>query len=86
MSSFDKIIGYEDIKVELIRICDAVKNPEKYDRLGVHMPSGIMLHGDPGLGKTLMAKCFIEESGCKAFTTVNYIMFAGNVVMTNHKS
>lgn len=67
MSSFDKIIGYEDIKVELIRICDAVKNPEKYDRLGVHMPSGIMLHGDPGLGKTLMAKCFIEESGCKEF-------------------
>ncbi len=67
MSKFDKVVGYEDIKAELIRICDVVKNPEKYARLGVHMPRGIMLWGEPGLGKTLMAKCFIEESGCKTF-------------------
>ncbi len=67
MSKFDKVVGYEDIKAELIRICDVVKNPEKYARLGVQMPRGIMLWGKPGLGKTLMAKCFIEESGCKTF-------------------
>lgn len=67
MSSFDKVIGYEDIKAELIRICDVVKNPGKYARLGVKMPRGIMLWGDPGLGKSLMAQCFIEESGCKPF-------------------
>ena len=67
MSKFDKVIGYEDIKAELIRICDVVKNPEKYARLGVQMPRGVMLWGKPGLGKTLMAKCFIEESGCKTF-------------------
>ncbi|MBO5636046.1 MAG: AAA family ATPase [Acidaminococcaceae bacterium] len=67
MSSFDKVIGYEDIKAELIRICDVVKNPEKYARLGVKMPRGIMLWGEPGLGKSLMAQCFIEESGCKPF-------------------
>ena len=36
MSKFDKVVGYEDIKAELIRICDVVKNPEKYARLGVH--------------------------------------------------
>ena len=68
MSKFDKVVGYEDIKAELIRICDVVKNPEKYDRLGVHMPRGVMLWGNPGVGKSLMAKCFIEESGCKSFT------------------
>ena len=68
MSKFDKVVGYEDIKAELIRIGDVVKNPEKYDRLGVHMPRGVMLWGDPGVGKSLMAKCFIEESGCKSFT------------------
>ena len=67
MSKFDKVVGYEDIKAELIRICDVVKNPEKYARLGVQTPRGIMLWGEPGLGKTLMAKCFIEESGCKTF-------------------
>lgn len=68
MSKFDKVVGYEDIKTELIRICDVVKNPEKYARLGVHMPRGVMLWGNPGVGKSLMAKCFIEESGCKSFT------------------
>ena len=67
MSKFDKVIGYEDLKAELIRICDVVKNPEKYARLGVCMPRGIMLWGEPGLGKSLMAQCFIEESGCKSF-------------------
>lgn len=67
MSKFDKVVGYEDIKAELIRICDVVKNPEKYVRLGVRMPRGIMLWGEPGLGKSLMAQCFIEESGCKTF-------------------
>lgn len=68
MSAFDKVIGYEDIKVELERYCDVLKNPERYGKLGVKVPSGILLHGDPGLGKTLMAKCFIEESGLKTFT------------------
>ena len=53
MSKFDKVVGYEDIKAELIRICDVVKNPEKYARLGVHMPRGVMLWGNPGVGKSL---------------------------------
>ena len=35
MSEFDKIIGYKDIKAELIRLCDVVKNSEKYKALGV---------------------------------------------------
>ena len=67
MSKFEKVVGYEDIKAELIRICDVVKHPEKYSRLGVSMPRGIMLWGKPGLGKSLMAQCFIEESGCRSF-------------------
>ena len=67
MSEFDKIIGYEDIKRELKKLCDVVKNPDRYTKLGVTLPGGILLEGDPGLGKTLMAKCFIAEAGCKAF-------------------
>lgn len=68
MSEFDKVIGYEDAKMELMRFCDVLRNPEKYTKLGVTMPSGILLCGDMGLGKTLMARCFIAESGYKAFT------------------
>lgn len=68
MDEFDKIIGYEEIKMELKRFSDVLKHPEKYKKLGVTIPSGILLYGDPGLGKTLMAKCFIAETGCKVFT------------------
>ncbi|MBR3362183.1 MAG: AAA family ATPase [Lachnospiraceae bacterium] len=68
MSAFDKIIGYETIKSELLQICDMIHNRKIYDDLGAKLPQGILLYGNPGLGKTLMAKCFIEESGLQAFT------------------
>lgn len=67
MSEFDKIIGYEDVKAELIRLCDVIKNGEKYKALGVAPIGGLLLDGDPGVGKTLMANCFIKESGRKAY-------------------
>lgn len=68
MSKFDKIVGYEDIKAELVKYANVLKEPERYSKLGVTVPSGILLYGDPGLGKTLMAKCFIAETGCKTYT------------------
>lgn len=67
MSAFDRIIGYETIKTELIQICDMIHNSEIYEKLGAKMPHGMLLYGDPGLGKTLMAKAFIEESGLEAY-------------------
>ena len=67
MSAFDKVIGYESIKSELLQICDMIKNREIFEKLGAKLPQGILLSGDPGLGKTLMAKCFIEESGLPSF-------------------
>ena len=68
MSEFDKIIGYETIKNELQQVCDMIQNKEVYENLGAKLPHGILLYGDPGLGKTLMAKCFIDESGLNAYT------------------
>ena len=67
MSAFDRVIGYETIKNELLQICDMIHNREIYEELGAKLPQGILLYGDPGLGKTLMAKSFIEESGLKAY-------------------
>lgn len=67
MSEFDNIIGYESIKVEVIRICDVVKNKAKYEKLGVSLPNGLLLYGEPGVGKTLFASCFIKESERKSF-------------------
>ena len=68
MSAFDKVIGYQPIKDELLEICDMIKNPEVYKKLGARLPKGILFSGDPGLGKTLMARCFIEESGLNVYT------------------
>lgn len=67
MRELDRVIGYEGIKTELYRIIDIIKNPEKYKKLGVSVPKGILLDGNPGIGKTLMAKAFIKETGLKSF-------------------
>lgn len=61
MGAFDKVIGYEHIKDELLQVCDMIRNREVYEKLGAKLPRGILLQGDPGLGKTLMANCFMEE-------------------------
>lgn len=68
MSTFDEIIGYENIKKELMQVCDMLHNREIYQKLGAKLPRGIILYGEPGLGKTLMAKCFIKESGLASYT------------------
>ena len=67
MSAFDKIIGYELIKEELKQIADCLKHTDKYRKMGVSIPRGLLLEGRPGVGKTLMATCLVEESGRRAF-------------------
>ena len=67
MKAFEKIIGYNNIKAELNHILDIIHNKEKYSKLGVKLPRGVLLHGDVGLGKSLFANCFIEASGWKSY-------------------
>ncbi len=68
MSAFDKIIGYDRIKTELMQISDMIHRPEAYAALGARMPKGLLLDGEPGLGKTLMATALMEDSGLPCFT------------------
>ena len=67
MSNFDQIIGYEQEKKELNQIADVLKNSDIYKKLGVSSPRGLLLHGEPGVGKTLMANALIAESGRNIF-------------------
>lgn len=68
MNTFNDIKGYENIKLELRQLCDMMLHPEVYQALGASLPRGLLLYGDPGVGKTLMATALISESGRPAFT------------------
>ena len=67
MSKFDEIIGYGAVKKELKQIADTLKHREYYERLGVSAPRGLLLYGEPGVGKSLMADAIIEATGRSAF-------------------
>lgn len=68
MGEFSNVIGYTRIKGELLEIADMIKNPEVYEALGARLPSGVLLEGAPGLGKTLLATEFIKVCGIRSFT------------------
>lgn len=67
MDYFKNIIGYDDVKRELNIALDMILNYKKYDNLGANPIRGILLHGDPGTGKTTLAKDFIDASGLGTF-------------------
>ena len=64
---FESIIGYGAIKLELSRILDQLINPEKYAALGVTEPHGLLLHGEPGVGKSTMARCIVNACARTSF-------------------
>lgn len=67
MPIMDQIIGYEKEKRELAQLCDMMTHPEIYRKLGAKPSRGLLLHGAPGLGKTMMASALVEASGRKSY-------------------
>lgn len=60
--TFKDVAGIDEVKEEVKEIIDFLKNPEKYKKLGGRPPKGILLYGEPGVGKTLLAKAIAGEA------------------------
>ena len=63
--TFKDVAGADEEKEELQEIVEFLCDPEKYLRLGAHIPKGVLLGGPPGTGKTLLAKAVAGEAGVK---------------------
>jgi transitional endoplasmic reticulum ATPase len=64
-NGFEDVAGMEDLKQRLrTEVIDIINNPDKYRKLRVKIPNGILLYGPPGCGKTYIAEKFAEEIGC----------------------
>jgi len=59
---FDDVQGIDEAKTELEEIVDFLKHPEKYSKSGAKIPKGALLIGNPGTGKTLLARAIAGES------------------------
>ena len=66
--TFKDVAGNEAAKQDLTEIVDFLKSPKKYEKLGAKIPRGVLLAGEPGTGKTLMARAVAGEANVPFFS------------------
>lgn len=64
---FSDVAGMEEIKDELLLVVEFLKDPERFKSKGAKLPKGIILYGNPGTGKALLARAIAGEAGVPFF-------------------
>lgn len=66
--TFNDVAGIEEAKEELSELVEFLSEPSKFQKLGGHIPKGVLLTGSPGTGKTLLARAIAGEAKVPFFT------------------
>ena len=68
-TTFKDVAGIDSEKQELAEVVDFLKNKDKYQSVGARVPRGVLLSGEPGTGKTLLARAIAGEANVPFFAT-----------------
>jgi cell division protease FtsH len=66
--TFSDVGGISEVRGQLEEVADFLRNPDRYQKLGGRMPRGVLLAGDPGTGKTLLARALAGEANAAFFS------------------